>query len=84
MLSNILQWFHLKKNSMYKSTEHLNPHRWYVRSSIVNDGIRDFYTFLQEDPTRTKSTKRTQANKSKDSFKCPWKASKRQKFGCLA
>ena len=28
-------------------------------SSIVNDGIREFYTFLQEDPTRTKSIKRT-------------------------
>ena len=30
-----------------------------ILSSIVNDGIREFYTFLREDPTRTKSTRST-------------------------
>ena len=29
-----------------------------ILSSIVNDGIRELYTFLREDPTRTKSTKK--------------------------
>ena len=28
-----------------------------ILSSIVNDSIREFYTFLLEDPTRAKSTK---------------------------
>ena len=31
-------------------------------SSIVNDGIREIYTFLREDPTRTKSTKSTKSD----------------------
>ena len=35
-----------------------------ILSSIVNDGIREFYIFLREDPTSIKSTKRTKSTKS--------------------
>ena len=33
-----------------------------IISSIVNDGIGEFYTFLLEDPTRTKSIKSTKSH----------------------
>ena len=57
-------------------------------SSIVNEDIRAvlniFIFFLQEDFTRTKSTKRIQANKNKkDSIYMRIKTSKRKKVTCL-
>ena len=38
-------------------------------SSIVKDGIREFYTFLQEDTTLTKSTETIKSIKSIKSTK---------------
>ena len=40
-----------------------------IFSSIVNDGIREFYTFLGEDPTCTKSTKSTNSTKTQKAQK---------------
>ena len=34
-----------------------------ILSSVVNDGIREFYTFLREDPTGTKTHKAQKAQK---------------------
>ena len=54
-----------------------------ILSSIIYEGIREFYTILRKDPTRTKSTKSTQANENKkDSIFMRIKTSKRKKVAC--
>ena len=77
-----------KKEKIKKITLHRQVEGVHV-SSIVNEGIRAllnfFIFFSKEDYTRTKSTKRIQANKNKrSSIFMLIKTSKRKKVACLA